>query len=121
MQQLGRAPGVALYTEPVKGPAATALQMFVLQVKDQSSQLTKLHAESQLLESSLQDSQRQAMALGTRLALTENKNDELLSQTQVGAKQQQTYGHIEHLTSTGAGELCRRGILWQACSTGQPH
>jgi hypothetical protein len=58
---------------------------YALQVRDQANQLTKLQAESQLLESSLQDSQRQAMALGTRLTLTENKNDELIGQTQVGA------------------------------------
>lgn len=55
------------------------------QVRDQSQRLTKLHAEAQLLENSLQDSQRQAMALGSRLALTESKNDELLSQTQASA------------------------------------
>jgi hypothetical protein len=54
-----------------------------MQVHDQASQLTKLHADAQLLDSSLQESQRQAMALGTRLTLTENKNDELISQNQV--------------------------------------
>lgn len=35
------------------------------------------------MEASLQESQRQAMSLGSRLTLTEAKNDELLSQTQV--------------------------------------
>lgn len=53
------------------------------QVRDQASQLTKLRADAQLLDSSLQESQRQAMALGTRLTLTENKNEELISQNQV--------------------------------------
>jgi hypothetical protein len=54
-----------------------------MQVRDQASQLTKLCADAELLDSSLQESQRQAMALGTRLTLTENKNDELISQNQV--------------------------------------
>lgn len=54
-----------------------------VQVRDQASQLTKMRADAELLDSSLQESQRQAMALGTRLTLTENKNDELISQNQV--------------------------------------
>lgn len=54
-----------------------------MQVRDQAGQLTKLRADAELLDSSLQESQRQAMALGTRLTLTENKNDELISQNQV--------------------------------------
>jgi hypothetical protein len=41
-------------------------------------------SELALLEASLADSQRQAMSLGSRLALAETKNDELLSQSQVG-------------------------------------
>lgn len=58
--------------------------MFLLpQVQEQSSQLQHMRTEAALLEATLQDSQRQAMALGSRLTLAENKNDELLSQTQV--------------------------------------
>jgi hypothetical protein len=40
-------------------------------------------SELALLEASLADSQRQAMSLGSRLALAETKNDELLAQSQV--------------------------------------
>ena len=89
------------------------------QVRDQSNQLSKLHAESQLLESSLQESQRQAMALGTRLSLTENKNDELLSQTQVGAD----WGPCEAMAGAHSGcgrtpgDWCLVGqTAWQAVS-----
>jgi hypothetical protein len=41
-------------------------------------------SELALLEASLADSQRQTMSLGSRLALAETKNDELLAQSQVG-------------------------------------
>lgn len=58
-------------------------------MRDQANHLSKLQSEASLLESSLQDSQRQAMALGTRLALTETKNDELLVQTQVWQQRRQ--------------------------------
>lgn len=40
-------------------------------------------SELALLEASLADTQRQAMSLGSRLALAETKNDELLAQSQV--------------------------------------
>jgi hypothetical protein len=69
-----------------------------LQVREQGNQVTKLQAELQLLEGSLQDSQRQAMALGTRLTLTESKNDELISQNQVGK--------LTHHCRTGATQPC---------------
>jgi hypothetical protein len=73
-----------------------------MQVRDQANQLTKLHADAQLLDSSLQESQRQAMALGTRLTLTENKNDELIGQNQVRA-----HAAAPHRWMTAHERFCR--------------
>jgi hypothetical protein len=75
-------------------------------VSDQARGLTKLRAELQLLEGSLQDSQRQAMTLGSRLNQTENKNNELISQNQVGA----CSSSVTHLQPHNAYAVCRPSI-----------
>jgi hypothetical protein len=54
-----------------------------LQVQEQSGRIARMTSELALLEASLADTQRQAMSLGSRLALAETKNDELLAQSQV--------------------------------------
>jgi hypothetical protein len=55
----------------------------VLQVQEQTRRIATMGNELSLLEASLQDSQRQGMALNARLTLCEAKNDELLSHSQV--------------------------------------
>eukprot|EP00775_Hariotina_reticulata_P005684 gene5684-5922_t len=57
------------------------------QVQEQTRRIASMANELSLLESSLQDSQRQSMNLNARLTLCEAKNDELLSQSQAQADQ----------------------------------
>ncbi|WIA27986.1 hypothetical protein OEZ86_010576 [Tetradesmus obliquus] len=56
-------------------------------VQEQSGRIARMTSELALLEASLADTQRQAMSLGSRLALAETKNDELLAQSQGQSEQ----------------------------------
>lgn len=52
-------------------------------MQEQQGRIARLQAEVSLLETALADSQKQAMSLGARLALSDTKNEELLNQIEV--------------------------------------
>jgi hypothetical protein len=68
------------------------------QVAEQASQLERLRADAALMDASLQDSQRTALGLNSRLSLAEARCDELLGQTQVRVSTSPV-----RLTAAGAG------------------